>query len=416
MTKEIEVLDRLPGCGKTTAIFKYIADNKSNPWLYLSPMKDEIRNRVPDEADKVGLKFFIATEKSSGNDYKTMGLQVLEALRNGESVACTHTLMLKFTDEHIKLIKEHKYNIVCDEELDLIKGYNSLKKGDISFLLENKHIKIDKEDGKVSFLSEMSTDSRYGDVKLYSDMECLYSAKSRNEFLVIQISPRIVEAANRFILLTYNYSGSVMDTFMKMHGFTSSELMGITTYKSNSEIINKVSELVTLIETPSIKKWQKRKGCLSATWWRSVSKEDIESIRKAVKSIMTQRKVNSTDLMVTFPMGNLTGRSSDDDKVSKLLNLPKVDTEQAYVTYNARATNKFAHKTLAIHLTNLYPMQPVMVYMQDMGFTCDSDAYALNTLIQWVFRGCIRDGNPMQVALFSDRMSNLFKKWLASSK
>lgn len=416
MNKTIEILDRLPGCGKTYAIFNYMAENKDKPWLYLSPMKTEIKERVPEEADRVGMSFFIATERGSHPDYKTMGLQVLEAMKEGKSVACTHNLMLRFTDEHIKLVQEHGYNIVCDEELDLIKGYNNLKKGDVSFLLENKHIEIAQEDGKVSFLSEMSVDSRYGDIKLFSDMGCLYSAKSRNEFLVIQISPRIVQAANRFILLTYNYAGSVMDTFMLMHGFNTKYITDIKTKKENSDVAKELAALITFIETPSVKKWHKRKACFSSTWWKNVNQEDLESIRKAIKSIMTQRRINSTDLMVTFPMGNLTGKGTDDEKVSKILDLPKVDTGMAYVTYNTRATNAFAHKTVAVHLTNLYPMQPVMVYMQDMGFVCDNDAYALSTLIQWLFRGCIRKGEPMQVALFSERMSTLFKSWLVSVK
>lgn len=34
MTKTIEVLDALPGCGKTHAIFDYMAGDLSKPWLY----------------------------------------------------------------------------------------------------------------------------------------------------------------------------------------------------------------------------------------------------------------------------------------------------------------------------------------------------------------------------------------------
>ena len=39
MTQQIEVLDALPGSGKTTAIFTYMAQHQEKPWLYLSPMK-----------------------------------------------------------------------------------------------------------------------------------------------------------------------------------------------------------------------------------------------------------------------------------------------------------------------------------------------------------------------------------------
>jgi hypothetical protein len=411
MTKEIEILDALPGCGKTTAILELISKNQEKSWLYLSPMKKEINERIPKAADELGLRLFIAQDKGKATEYKTMNLQVLEAMKEGKSIACTHNLMLRFTQEHLNLIEKFNYIVVCDEELDLIKGYNELKKGDVDFLLENKHISIADSDGKVSFLTEMSVDSRYGDVKLFADMGCLYAAKTRHDFLVIQVSPRIVEAASRFILLTYNYTGSIMDTFMTMHGFISKEI-NVPMLKTSKQRVKEIQSLISFIETPSVKKWQKRKSCLSATWWRNVSEDDLTDLSKAVKSIIVNQKAKSNEIMITFPKAHLSGYEGD-YKTKKLLKVDSLDMSEAYVQYNARATNDFAHKNLAIHLTNLYPMQPVLVYMQDMGYLCDREAYALNTFIQWLFRGCIRSDQHMKVAIFSERMSVLFKDWLS---
>jgi len=410
MTQEIEVLDALPGCGKTTAVLEMISKNQDKSWLYLSPMKKEINERIPKAADELGLRLFIAQDRGKSTEYKTMNLQVLEAMKEGKSIACTHNLMLRFTQEHLDLIKKFNYLVVCDEELDLIKGYNELKKGDIDFLLENKHITIAESDGKVSFVSEMSTDSRYGDVKLFADMGCLYAAKTRHDFLVIQVSPRIVEAASRFILLTYSYAGSIMDTFMTMHGFKS-RCIHLSMLKTTQQRIKEIQNLITFIETPSVKKWQKKKSCLSATWWRNIVEDDLHDLSKAVKSIMVNQKVKSNELMITFPKAHLSGYDGE-YKTRKVFKVDSLDTNLAFVPYNARATNDFAHKTLAIHLTNLYPMQPVLVYMQDMGYLCDRESYALSTFIQWLFRGCIRDDKPMKVAIFSERMSTLFKEWM----
>jgi hypothetical protein len=62
---------------------------------------------------------------------------------------------------------------------------------------------------------------------------------------------------------------------------------------------------------------------------------------------------------------------------------------------------------------DIYPNQPVVAYMQDMMYLCDRDSHATSTLIQWLFRGCIRDNKPMKIALLSSRMSLLFKTWLS---
>lgn len=413
MTTKIEVLDALPGCGKSFAIFKYMAEHNEKPWIYLSPMKDEINNRVPTEQDRVGLDFFIATEKSKETSYKTMTQQVLVALKEGRSVACTHNLMLRFSDEHIKEITEQGYGIVCDEELDLIKGYNELKPTDVKWLLDNKLIEISETDGKITPTSNIPIDSRYGDVQIYSSMGCLYAARTRNDFLVIQISPRIVQAASRFILLTYKYKGSLMDTFMQMHGFSFEYLQGVSLYKDEKQRIKDLRDLITFIETPTVKKWQNKKNCLSATWWRLIKHEDLEEVNKSIKSITKYAKCNSENLMITFPKRNFTG-SDLDGKTSKIVHIDKIDLYKSFVQYNARATNEYRHKDVVIHALNLFPMQPVMVYMQDMGFVCDSESYALSTFVQWLFRSAIRDDKPIKVAILSDRMSTMFKMWLCS--
>lgn len=408
MTKLIETLDALPGCGKTTAIFSYMAKHQDKKWLYLSPMKKEINERVPAEADKFGISFFIASEREEDENYQTKSIQVLEALKNNENIACTHNLMLRFSDRHVELIKSKGYHVVCDEELDLINGYNDLKSGDVKFLLDNGHITIDENDGKVSFVTELEGETRYSEVKRFADFGCLYSAKSRNDFLVVQISPRLIEASERFILLTYNYKGSIMDTFMRMHGYDSKAFEEVSTYKSTDQVIKEISSLVEIIQTPTIKSWHKRKNALSSTWWKTTaSAEDVDDLSKACWQIMRKNNKKSLDTMITLPKSSLTA--------GKKFKSTRFSTQESFITSTARATNEFAHKQLAIHMLNIYPIQPVKVYMHDMGFECDDDVYALNTFIQWLFRGCIRKGEKMQVALFSKRMQDLFTQWLTSS-
>jgi hypothetical protein len=410
MTKRLKILDALPGCGKTTAIFKYMVQQTERPWLYLSPMKKEINDRVPHEAEANGTKFFVATEEKSTRENKTKTHQVLLALQQGENVACTHALMLRFTAEHLKAIKDNNYNIVCDEELDLIRGYNALNKGDVQFLIENKVISINEEDGKIELIGNIPEDARYSDVALYAGMGCLYAAKTRNDFLVIQMSPKLIDAANDFILLSYMYEGSIMQTFMSMHGY-SHEKLDVQLMYSEQERIAQLRELVQFVETPSVKKIQKQYR-LSASWWENAKEEDIEVLEKCLMSVIKKEKVSTDKIMHTLPKLNHTG-SSEGKSTRKIFKPRHYDTEISFVQSTARATNEYKHKELAVHMLDVYPNQPVVAYMQDMLFVCDRDRHALATLVQWLFRGCIREGKPMKVALLSSRMSILFKSWLS---
>jgi hypothetical protein len=408
MTKRIEVLDALPGCGKTTAIIKYMSENRGKPYLYLSPMKKEIEERVPLELDKTGLDMFIAAD---GAEDKTKTLQVLLALQEGNNIACTHALMMRFTDQHFDFIAKHNYQVVCDEELDLIKAFNVVRQGDIELLLEGNYISISETDGKIT-LSEQNKipeGTKYTEFAAYVRLGCVYAAKGRRNFLITQIPPKLMDSADRFILLTYLYEGSIMQTFMKFHGYSHQKFELPLRY-SITERKQQLKQLISFIETPAVMKV--RSLALSSKWYEAITQENMSRLEKSFSTIVRNQKASPDYVMFTLPKSNITGRSSETQTARKRFNPRSYNVEKSFVASTARATNDFRHKTLAIHMLNIYPSQPVVVYLQDMSFVCDSDGHALSTFIQWLFRGCIRDGEPMKLAIFSKRMDNLFKTWL----
>ncbi len=406
MADTLEILDALPGCGKTTALFKYMAnDTTGSPWLYLSPMKEEIDVRVEEECIKNNMQFYIPCEDKK----ETKTAQILKLLESGVNIACTHALMLRFTKEHIDHIIHFKYNIVCDEELSLINGYN-IAKSDYDFLLEHKLLKFDKNNGQVSFQDDnMSIDAKYGEIKQLCDMGCLFSAKRSERMMVSQLSTKLIRSANRFIVLSYNYTGSIMHTFMQLHGINSKPMDNIELFKSSDEIRKKLSSLIEFVETHTLKSIQ-IKCALSKSWWTTKPVKMRQEVFNAMASIAKATKVPSKDIFFTMNKDSVISTSTTSVSVVKSPNLSKLN----FIACNVRATNKYAHKTLAIHAYTLHPNTAVKSYMQDMGFTCNDDTYALNMLLQWLFRGCIRNDQPMKVAMFSGKMNKLLKDWLHS--
>lgn len=151
----MEVLDALMGSGKTHAIITYMSEHQERPWLYISPMLEEVDGRVPTRAQELGMELYTPTQE----EMSTKSENCLKALQQGMNVCCTHNLMYKFTKEHLAAIKQHGYNVVSDEELNLINGYN-LKKGDADFLISNNLIKIEEDSGRVVFLDETMSSSK----------------------------------------------------------------------------------------------------------------------------------------------------------------------------------------------------------------------------------------------------------------
>lgn len=396
MTTEIEIVDALPGCGKTYAIFDYIAQNQDKPWLYLTPLLSEVNERVQIECQRVALDFYCPNEHE---DTKTE--QALKVLQEGGNLACTHALMLRFTDEHIQEIIKNQYNIVCDEELNLISTFK-IKKADVEHLQRKGIIQISDTDGKVTFMDqEMSDDARYGDVKLLANMECLFSSKRSANMMVVQVSPKLVKAASRFVLLTYNYTGSVMQTFMQMHGFNDVAL-DLKLRFSSEDARQGLKQVLEILDSPAIRSCQ-RNLSLSSRWWENASVVERQQVGKTIRTLIKSSKLSQSDCFFTFPKDYI---------VTKTSVLPRNISKDNFVTCSTRSTNNYNYKKLGVHAYNLYVQLPVKIYMQEQGFTCDDDTYALNMLLQWLFRGCVRENQLMKIAVLSKRMNGLLKEWL----
>lgn len=416
MIKNIKVLDSLPGSGKTTAILKYMSQNRSTPWIYFSPMLDEVTTRVPNEALDYDMELFVPY----ADELYTKSETCLKALQQGKDICTTHSLLGKFTKEHIELIKKNKYSIVVDEELSLIDGY-PIAKSDVDFLIKNNLISIEEATGKVTWLdSSMDAKARYGDVKTKADIGTLFSAKRSSYFMVNYLPPSIVESTDTFIILTYQYKGSVMQKFLELHGY-GFEYMQLPLFKTEAQIKKELLERIEFVDTvASIK--LREKYALSKSWWVAATKEKRSEVSTVIRSVYRKTKLNREYLYYTVPKDyceqskgfetRYIGKEPVTDEDGTVL-----EHTRTFIQSAARSTNNYADKQLAVHAYNLFPNLSVKVYLQDSGFVCDDDIYALNMLLQWLFRGCIRKKDStdvLKVCILSKRMQTLFKMWLCS--
>lgn len=85
---------------------------------------------------------------------------------------------------------------------------------------------------------------------------------------------------------------------------------------------------------------------------------------------------------------------------------------RGFISINARATNDFDHKKSMAYLGNRYFDVQTKNFFISRGVKVDEDLWALGELIQWIWRGCIRKGEPMNLYIPSLRMRNLLLKWL----
>ena len=91
-------------------------------------------------------------------------------------------------------------------------------------------------------------------------------------------------------------------------------------------------------------------------------------------------------------------------------------TRADWLASNTRATNDYADKTAILYLLNKNIDTDIKRYIENRGGKVDADAYALGEMLQFLWRGCIRKGEPMTVYLPSKRMRRLLMDWLEIPK
>ena len=141
------------------------------------------------------------------------------------------------------------------------------------------------------------------------------------------------------------------------------------------------------------------------------------------------QKAKSKDILWTCPNTyqkklkgngyNIVRKLSADEKA-----LPKRDREKVenrlncFIPLNARATNEYNDRSVLAYVFNFFANPYIKRYFSNKNevdgthIEVNQDYLALSCLIQWVWRSRIRNDEPITVYIPSERMRNLFKKWL----
>ncbi|MFD4863666.1 hypothetical protein, partial [Streptomyces atratus] len=82
-----------------------------------------------------------------------------------------------------------------------------------------------------------------------------------------------------------------------------------------------------------------------------------------------------------------------------------------FVALNARATNSYGHCKSMAYVYNRFINPIEKNFFREYGIEVDENKLAVSDLIQFLFRGCIRNGEEMNCYIPSERMRRLLKDW-----
>ena len=404
--KVVEILDSVMGSGKTSAIIKWIESHPNEKYIYVSPLLTEV-----EDGGRLHQNLKTVAFESPKNVDSTKAEDMLRLLKDGANISCTHSLYLGMTQEHFKYIQSNNYIVIIDEEIDVIGGFTYYSRSDLDWLIDQNVITVCPTDGMVTWVGDRSKIDDKHKYKLfisYSDAKALYASKRSEGMMVTQLPVKLFESAKRVIILTYMFKGNVLDSFLRLKGFEVKTFDEVSVEQVSKDLVR---SLITLVEP---NKGMKSLG-LSSSWYKSekANSKSLSIISNYIRYVAKQSSLESKYVAWCVPKG----RAEKPKKSKTILVKPNgfiedSDKKPCYLSATTRATNLYRHKQLMIHCYDRYPQVTVSAYLEDYGCPVDRQVFALSELLQWAWRGCIRDDKPMILAIGSSRMYNLFKDWL----
>lgn len=409
---KIKVVDAMCGAGKTSWAIQYMKNPFGGRFVYVTPYLSEIK-RVK-ESTQGDFK-----EPNNNNEKGSKLEGIRQLISRGENVVCTHELFKLCDDDILELIKETKYTLILDEVLNVINPVN-ITQSDISMLIGYKIIEIDENTGLIKWTDEHYK-GRFEELKSLSTNDNLFIFN--NTFIFWTLHHRAFEVFENVYILTYLFDGQIQRYYYDLHGFEYIKKSVVNIdgkyqlidYNPKLDNREEIAKRLNIYEDKGKSKLNSNyckkptDNMFSSTWLKRCDKTTLDRISKNVRAFLTSVKGNTkTSYWTTIK--DIAPKIKNDKATYYQTN--KKDN---FVSINIRATNEYKDCNSCTYIFNRF-MNPVeKAFFEFHGVKVDEDVLAVSDLIQFIFRGTIRNNNEnsiLNVYIPSIRMRNLLYKFL----
>lgn len=416
----IKICDVLMGGGKTSYIIQLLkervgtglfSDEPSPRYLVATPYLDQINELISK----------VPEAKTPLQNSKNKTENLIELLRSKtEVIICTHELLKGFSAYELL----EAYVLIIDESPDVIEVMYDDGLQDATKTIAVEDIEILKKAGYVretedKFLEWVSSEYQgvvYADIYKYLKNKSLAVRNNR----VYKLLPREAFFASQDVyIFTYLFEGQDMYYYCQYfnipfeyfhivkksdkykaipgkHDNDSRSHFPITIYEGK---LNEIGE----------------KG-LSKNWYQySATGPEIEQLKSNIYNYLrNDRKAKIKDVIwTTFKQYSVKISNGNDklklDKKSKTGAISKGN----FVSCTARATNNYKNATVVVYAVNRFPKPEIKQFWEErQDIAYNDELFALQEMIQFIWRSAIREGQAIHIYIPSKRMRDIFKKWL----
>ena len=432
--KHVEVLDVLMGSGKTYASLRHIESmalaNKQVKWVFCTEFLSEIATRTVENEEA---KHLWRTPEKVGEETKMDDFINLLEEPNVQLIAITHALLKQASNNVVvqSLVAKNGWCLFLDETIEVISPYNGITYAEFQWHLQEGRLTLDSNAyGRVQWVDDsvQGFDTKELAVcRLLKEQDNVYASVSGKSVSIVAIEPKVMFTMwHRVILSTYQFEDTLMDAYFKMKQIDWKPCTDIVCHrlatkaeiKANITMINKYNPA-----------W--RNTAFSSGWYEDkATADDYKELNKTIRNIGDAFGCKGKPELFgyTLPKSAL-GKRSDKKKIQPAgykHTVCLIDAEgqeidgtvckkrSGHIPCNARASNEYASKTVMVHAFDRHPNVAVCNYLRAMEVSFSKERFAVNELVQWLWRSAIRNGEPIHVAILSKRMRELFLAWLDS--
>lgn len=407
----VKICDAIMGAGKSQSAIAYMNEHPRKKFMYITPYLDEVK-RIKDACPALSFVAPKREEEEDGDGWSKMN-HIRRLVSEGRNVSTTHAAFRMYTADILESIRQHGYTLIIDEAVQIMSNMK-IEAEAVDILCKAGYIQI-HENGRIEVIEDGVTCKAF--------KELFHAAKSNNLVRITEDSDRTkndvmyyselpVEFITSFsdvFVLTYLFAGSEMKCYFDVNGVPY-EYIGVIkddsgyhfapTNEYAPEYCKRLSSLIHILDNPKLNSIGARDTALSLNWYRNASKEHRERIKKNIYNYfrhLTEDVSEKSIMWTTFKehRAKIQGKGYT----------------KAFVSCSARATNQYRDRNVLAYGCNRFFNPFVKRYFGGEKY-CSDDAFALSSMVQWIWRSAIRDGKEIYIYVPSSRMRTLLKDWI----
>jgi hypothetical protein len=250
--------------------------------------------------------------------------------------------------------------------------------------------------------------SQYAEFKQCVENETLY--QYNDNLLMWLLSKKFVDASASVTILTHRFEHSLMRAWMQISGIEyvslDNTLLGL---QGDTILLQQLRDNLKIIPTSGYWKHSDiSRTSFSMTWYDTRTQEELLRLRASLEKIAKDNGVATGNVFWTCFKNH---RAS----LSGLRYTKPVGGRSPWVAKNARGLNEYRDCTHCLYLVNVFMNVDLRQFLYKQNISIDEDQYALSEMLQFIYRGSIRDNSPMSLFIPSQRMTSLLLSYLNSS-